>query len=87
MEVQRGEGGRRILLGDNADGGAALLKHIEFQCVLSLDSNWTALHIRAQVTICVLNSDSSKIQLPASRGVNVVRSNTCEPFGVIWISQ
>ena len=84
MEAQRDEGGRRILLGDNTQGGAALLKHIEFQCVLSLDSNWNTLQIRIQVTICTLNSDSSKIQLPASRGVNVVRSNTCEPFGVIW---
>jgi hypothetical protein len=61
-----------------------LLKHIELRCVLSLDSNWTALHTRIQVTICILYSDSSKIQLPASRGVNVVRSNTCEPFGIIW---
>ena len=84
MEAHWGEGGGRILLRDNTDGRADLLKHIEFPCVLSWDPNWTALHTRIQVTIYILTSDSSEVLLPASRGVNVVRSNTSEPFGDIW---
>jgi hypothetical protein len=31
MKVQRVEGGRRILLGDNTGGGAVMLRPIKFQ--------------------------------------------------------
>jgi hypothetical protein len=31
MEAQRGEGGGRILLGDNTSGGATMLQLIKFQ--------------------------------------------------------
>ena len=32
MRAQRGEGGGRILLGDNTDGGAIMLRPIRLQC-------------------------------------------------------
>jgi len=45
--------GGRLLLGDNTDGGAVMLRPIRFRCVGSSDFNWTALHVHIQLTLYI----------------------------------
>jgi hypothetical protein len=64
MEAQRCEGGRRILVGDNTDGGAYLLKHtVHFEFGFQLDClayTYTGDHLYTQFRL-EQNSTSGKL--------------------------
>jgi hypothetical protein len=51
VKAQWGEGGGRILLGDNTGGGTVMLRPVKLQCAGSSNFNWTALCVC--VCVCV----------------------------------
>ena len=72
MKAPREDGGRRILLGDNADGGAVVLRPIRFQCVgvliltglpCSFDFIRTPLHAHVKLAMCTLSSVLCRIRI------------------------